>query len=194
VKPELVYKDVNSDWAKEAIYALSSMDVLKGTGNGVFQPKADITRAQIAQLMSNMLTINSGSSLSFDDVNNSQWFSTAIAEVSKEGVFIGYTDGSFKPNQRITRQELAHLMVNTMKWHIEQTGTTLVNPAGSLSLQFKDGGKIAKWALESMEMALSNGLMVGSPDGFLNPEGSATREEAAVMFYRLWQWIDLTSK
>lgn len=140
-------------------------------------------------MMSNMLTINAGTSLSFNDVKNGQWFASAIAEVSKQGIYLGYTDGSFKPNQNITREELAHLLVNIMKWHVNQTGSSYAPATESITSQFKDSGKIANWASDSMALAVTNGLMQGSPDGNLNPKGSTTREEAAVMFYRLWQWM-----
>ena len=91
----------------------------------------------------------------------------------------GYTDGTFRPEGRITRQQLAAILFR----YLEHRGA---DTAGRADLsRFSDTAAVADYAREAMAWAVSAGLLQGRSDGTLDPAGSATRAQTAVILQRL---------
>lgn len=101
------YTDVKPGfWYSEAIGYMSSKGILKGYPDGSFMPDAKITRAELAAIVTRFNTeIGSGTAINFSDVLSSHWAAENISKASINGWVTGYPDGSFKPNQAITRAE-----------------------------------------------------------------------------------------
>ena len=101
------------------------------------------------------------------------------AWAAAEGIVSGYGDGRFGPNDLITREQLA-----VMLWQYAKS--LGMNTSGQASLSgFADAGEVSSWAEEALSWSVKAGLLSGRADGTLDPGGSATRAEAAVMLRQL---------
>ncbi|MNE57171.1 Endo-1,4-beta-xylanase A precursor [compost metagenome] len=92
------------------------------------------------------------------------------------GLITGYTDGSFKPNSPITRQEMAAILSKAMKY----TGKSLNSDPAALA-KFSDAASLPAWSQTAVAEIAAEGIIQGLPDGSFAPQKSATRAEAATM-------------
>ena len=114
VKITKTFTDVPADaWYADAVNTLASLGMLGGYPDGTFQPDRTITRAEFAVVALAFTDGGSGDSCSFTDVNRNDWFYQYAAQASTYGWIGGYPDGSFRPNNKITRAEVS-VIVNNM--------------------------------------------------------------------------------
>ena len=154
-----------------------------GMSEGIFNPNAKFTRAMTVQVLSQL----SGDDLSgyttsdFPDVPDNAWFKTAVCWATEKGIVAGI-DGKFKPNDNVTREQLARMIHQfAVKYDI-----TNKFPAGPNTADgFADAKYIGGWAKEDMEWAIYNGVITGVGNDMLDPRGTATRAQAAQLFYTL---------
>lgn len=108
------FSDVPSDaWYAKAVNTLSSLGMLGGYPDGTFRPDAPITRAEFAAIALAFAYDPASASCSYTDVSTSAWYYTYVAQATTYGWIGGYPDGSFRPNNSITRAEVA-VIVNNM--------------------------------------------------------------------------------
>ncbi|NIK78228.1 L-asparaginase type II [Paenibacillus castaneae] len=110
-----------------------------------------------------------GESVSFSDIAG-HWAEAAIKEAVAAGVVKGYADGTFKPNNTITRAEFSVILMRALKEEGE-----------GASIAFTDNGKIAAWAEDAVARALKANIISGYPDGSFRPSASITRTEMVSM-------------
>ncbi|WP_339787771.1 S-layer homology domain-containing protein [Paenibacillus sp. FSL R7-0313] len=111
------YKDVSAThWATNEIQKAQSAGIMNGMSNTQFAPEGSITRAQMAtiahrwmQQQASATTVN-GPAVSFTDVSADQWAAEAIAYVQSAGLMVGYNDGAFKPDSKLTRAEAVKVL------------------------------------------------------------------------------------
>ena len=127
----------------------------------------------------------SGSS-AFTDVVKGSWYEKAVDWASANGIVTGYDATHFGPNDHVTRQQMAAIL-----WRYAKYKGLDVAANGTVMPDFPDRGQIASWAGEAVSWAYSRGVMNGRNDGRLDPNGKATRAEAAVMLSR---FLNLTPK
>ena len=114
VKITKTFTDVPADaWYAKAVNTLASLGMLGGYPDGTFQPNRTITRAEFAVVALAFTDGGSGASCSFTDVSRNDWFYKYAAQASEYGWIGGYPDGSFRPNNKITRAEVS-VIVNNM--------------------------------------------------------------------------------
>lgn len=144
------YSDVAPGlWYSDAIGYMSSKGVLKGYPDGIFRPDAEITRAELAAIVTRFnATVGSGSAISFNDVEAGHWAAANIERASQNGWVTGYPDGSFKPNQAITRAETV-TMVNRTAERYADHDFIIANPM--LLKQYTDIA--GYWAFYQIEEA-----------------------------------------
>ncbi len=100
------YKDVADElWSVTAISYMSNLKMVKGYPDGNFRPYANITRAEFAAMATRFANIGEGNK-TFTDVDRSHWAYEVIQKAAQAGWISGYPDGSFKPDQPITRGEV----------------------------------------------------------------------------------------
>ncbi len=170
-------------WFYKAVTYVAEKGLMVGTGEGIFNPNVKFTRAMTVQVLSQL----SGDDLSgytdtdFPDVPDGAWFETAVAWAVDKGIVVGM-DGKFNPNSSVTREQLARMIHQfAVKYDI-----TNKFPAGPLSVySFNDGTKVGSWAVEDVEWAIYNGVITGVGNEMLDPRGTATRAQAAQLFYTL---------
>ncbi|WP_219835739.1 X2-like carbohydrate binding domain-containing protein [Paenibacillus sp. R14(2021)] len=145
---------------------------VKGYDGGLFKPNGSITRAEMATILSRVSTRSeTESSHVYKDVKSGYWASDAIAKVTRMGLMHGYTDGSFKPEQPVTRAEMAALAASfAPKDQLAGAG-------------YSD--TVGHWAEAAIKTAQSAGYLKGYADGTFHPGSTLTRAEAVTVMNRV---------
>ncbi|SFB37053.1 S-layer homology domain-containing protein [Cohnella sp. OV330] len=155
--------------------ATSRKAYIQGFADGTFRPGAALTRAQIATIVARLGADSSGTSdgqsKSYKDVAASHWAAADIAAVGKLGLMNGYADGTFRPDQPVTRAEMAALAVK------------LAQPSGTPGAGF--GDTAGSWAEAAIKQAQGAGWIGGYGDGSFRPGQALTRAEAVTMLNRV---------
>ncbi|WP_341186550.1 S-layer homology domain-containing protein [Paenibacillus sp. FSL H7-0756] len=176
------FADMNGHWAQEAVHRLASKYILTGLTDSRFAPDGTTTRAEFAAMIVRALGFSSSgpAASSFKDIPTGAWYAGSIGAAVQLGLVQGGTDNTFRPNDKVTRQEMTVILVKAMAL----AGAPL--PASEAqAAAFKDAGQIAGWAQQDVAKAVQAGLITGTPDGQFHPGQSATRAEAATVILRL---------
>lgn len=187
---EKTFADLNKHWAKADIEFAAAKHLIKGSTEKSFAPDRDITRAEFAALVVRTLGLETTApgTVTFKDVRANDWFSGAVGAAVQAGIIKGYSAGTFAPNARVTREEMATMLARALK--AAGSSQQLSNEEIAAALQgFRDTGKIAGWAKDSVAVAVKVGLLKGRTAGTFVPAQKATRAEAAVMIKRLFEQI-----
>lgn len=177
VQSAKTFGDITGHWAKSAIDLLASKLIITGTSTTTFSPSQQVTRAEFAALITRSLGLAAASSgTGFSDVSAAAWYAEAVQTAAAAGLITGYTDGSFKPNSPITRQEMATILSKAMKY----TGKTLNGDLAALA-KFSDAAALPDWSQTAVAEIAAEGIIQGQPDSSFAPQKSATRAEAAAM-------------
>ena len=154
---------------------------MEGTGNNLFEPKREVTRAEFIKMILLALgqEVSATDSDSFPDVNSSKWYASYIAKAKELGIVEGSEDGKFHPDSSITRQEMTAMIVRAM----EILG--LWDKGDASALNFNDDDEIASWAKDYVAKAYDKGIIQGVGDGYFSPETYANRAQAVVIIYRI---------
>jgi len=116
----------------------------------------------------------------FGDVADGQYYTDAVKWAAANGIVDGYGNGTFGPNDYVTREQLAAILYRYMVSIGE-------GPQGEwmIRLNFTDAGNISGYAAEAVTYLYLRGVITGYPDGSFRPQGLATRAEVAAMIHRL---------
>jgi len=168
-------------WAKKEIELLAGKGIIKGRTETAFDPAAPVTRAEFAALLTRLLNLEgSSSSHPFTDVESQKWYADEVAAAYNSGVITGRSADKFDPDGLITRQEMAAMIARVLF----REG---YRPADEAELAvFVDADDIAAWAQNAVSTALREGIIQGMGDNTFKPKAKATRAQAAVMLYRLF--------
>lgn len=108
------FSDVQgSDWYATAVNTLASLGIIRGVGDGIFDPNRSITRAEFATIALRFADKTADGTNPFTDVASNDWYYSAVLNAVGFGWITGYSDGTFRPNASITRAEVATI-VNRM--------------------------------------------------------------------------------
>ncbi len=169
------FTDMAGHWAAADVLAMNKAGIVSGVSDTLFDPDRNITRAEFAAIIARALKL-SDKTADYKDVNG-EWFAPYVGACSEAGIISGY-DGYFRPNDNITRQEMAVIIVNAYSY-LEGKGAN-----GGID-KFTDKAKIADWAKAAVDTASSVGLISGMGDGTFAPNANATRAQAASIVRRL---------
>ncbi|MFR7873320.1 S-layer homology domain-containing protein [Peptoniphilus sp. HMSC062D09] len=155
---------------KNAVETVKAISYIKGYPDGTFRPQANVTRAEAAQMFATLLNgganFGTSSATRFSDASD-DWFSKAVNYVVAKGLISGYPDGTFKPNESITRAEFAQMISGYVK-----------NEKKS-STDFQDVKD--HWAKDAIDKLYGNKNVSGYPDGSFKPNAKITRAEAVTI-------------
>ena len=116
VKEIIQYEDVaTSYYAYDAIQEVAAAGIIKGRVAGKFDPNSPLTRAEMAAIMDRMYKLTGTTTMSFKDVAANHWAHDSIMRLYKNELVTGYTDGTFKPDNFITRAEFANILSKAIK-------------------------------------------------------------------------------
>ena len=140
--PTTKFKDANNKWYSDEINFAVSKGFIKGYSDGTFKPNQTITRAEFAQMISVFVKDGYPGSSNFKDVKG-HWASDAINELYGNKNIKGYSDGTFKPNQKLTRAEAVTILNSVFGRNTKST--SFVNVSESGLKKFTDVSK-SHWA------------------------------------------------
>jgi hypothetical protein len=187
----LTFTDVAQHWSRGAVNEMGSRLVVQGIGNGSFNPDADITRAEFAAIIVRGLGLRvEQGETPFTDVSAGKWYVGAVNTAYKFGLISGYTDGTFRPQGKITRQEAMAIIGRAMQ--ITGLREKLGGEDVANALQgYQDAGNLPAWAKEGASLSVASGVVGGRAAGRLAAQAYITRAEVAVMVQRLLAHSDL---
>lgn len=161
---------------------------ISGYSDGTFRPDASVTRAEVAVMFSKVLNYNTMpiGQPAFKDVDSSHWAFGAIQAISRNGLFNGYTDGSFKPDQPITRAEIMAVFSN----YWDMAGLLVDDSAN----HFIKDVPANHWALKFINKAFNAKLVSGYGDNTFKPDNKTSRAEMVVMINKLLGRADLVTE
>ena len=147
-----------------------------GYGNNDVRPQNNITRAEVATIFFRLLTdetrtANMTKSNGYNDVKDGDWFCCAVSTLSKMGIIKGYEDGSFKPNDPISRAEFAAIAAR-----FDPDGDK--TPASFFDVT-------SHWAKDEISIAANHGWIKGYEDGSFKPDQKITRAETMTLVNRV---------
>lgn len=166
--------DTKGHWAEKDINEWIGKGLIGGYQDGSFKPNAPISRAEFFALVNRAFQFTESSASGFRDVNPSDWYYSEVLKAKAAGYISGYQDGTIKPKDPITRQEVAAILARLM--HVE-------NAPGHVD-QFKDKEKIPQWSSAVIGGIVAKGLMKGFNDGTFKPSNQTTRAEAVAILKR----------
>ena len=182
-----MFTDVTKNWAYPGIQYCVTHGIMGGMGDGTFAPTGTTTRAQIVQILYNLEGTPAVSGTTpFTDLT-ANWYKPAILWAYQNNVVAGTSPTTFDPDQPVTREQIAVILTQYM-FHVLKMNRTWT-PA-DLS-KFPDGAQVSSWAKEAMQDAVALGLINGTkaPDGkvYLDPQGSAARQQVATILMNFCQ-------
>ena len=177
----VVKSEVSTDEINKSLEELqNSIEVIRlpymaGVSKDKFAPNQKITRAEAASVLKRIIDdkASANDKSSFRDLKEGQWFYDNIVFIEKEGLISGYEDGTFKPNNPMTRAQFASMMANYLKLN-----------EGNNPIDFKDV-KENYWAKDAINILSSHGIMVGKSKNEFKPNENITRAEAATIFNKV---------
>lgn len=171
VKPGKVVNlsDIQGHWAQKNIEELVASGAIAGYPDGTFKPDQGISRAEFATIVVKAFKIPEKNGKVFNDTAN-HWAKNFIATAAAHGIVSGYSDTAFGPNDPITREQMAVMIVKAAKLAEAQEGKT-----------FADGDKVSAWAKNAVATASEKNIISGYPDNTFRPQDGATRAQAATI-------------
>lgn len=182
VQSVLAFQDVRpGDWCYDAVRYVFEAGLMNGTAADTFTPNASTTRGQIVAILYRLEGSPAAGLSQFSDVGSGAYYASAVSWASANGIVNGYGDGTFRPGNPITREQMAAFLYRYAVYK---------NRAGSARADlsaFADAGQIASYAVEPLRWANAAGLINGVTANTLSPAGNATRAQVAVILSRFAQ-------
>ena len=172
---ESSFKDVTTDqWYYDEVMTAANAGWINGDEPGYYKPEGTMTRGAFITIIARILGCDTEATVEslYPDCNETDWFNAAVTFCSNRGI-IGGDNGFFKPNDPITREEMAKILCNALELDELETSA---NP-------FDDDAEIAQWAKGYVNAVQAEGIMEGS-NGSFNPRDNATRAEGAAVLVR----------
>lgn len=176
----VAFEDVHEDvWFVDAVYVTVNKGWFTGTSQTTFNPYGNTTRGMLATVLYRMeqSPIVSASNL-FSDVLAGYYYTDGIAWAQENGIVSGYGNGTFGPQDSLTREQLAVFLYRYARYQgYDVTKTVALD-------NFADGELTSDYAKVPMGWAVANGLISGKGNDVLDPKGNATRSQIAVILTR----------
>lgn len=180
------FNDINNYlWAKRHIEALAARGIIKGTSEKTYSPELNINRADFLLLLVRAFELNATIDSNFDDVNSSDYYYEAVGVAKKLGLSKGTGNNMFNPKTSILRQDMMVLIYNAL----EIIDNIKFQKDDNRLMEFEDALDISSYAVDSIAFLVDGGIVKGSGNRIM-PLENATRAEAAVLIYRLFNFIN----
>ena len=176
---DLPFSDVSADdWFYDPVVWIYNEGLMTGVSATEFAPEQTTTRAMIVSILARLENVTSAEAAGFNDVNDNDWYATAVNWAANVGVVNGYEDNTFQPNTAITREQLAAILMNYAAYKGED-----VSARADLS-HYSDADSISSWANDVLLWAVAEGLLTGVTDDTIAPQAHATRAQVAAILQR----------
>jgi len=184
----VTFTDINKTWAKPYIESLATKQITKGKTATTFAPNDQITRAQFAILLSRALELpKQDYKGTFSDVTKEMEWIVYEAEAASRAGIISVNDGKFRPNEAITRQQMATMIIRAIEYKDASVLEGVKN-----DVIFADAKDITAYAKTSVDLAAGLGILGGKEvkgKQLFEPKANATRAHASKMVYYLLETL-----
>lgn len=175
------FTDAQSGWFKGAVDFAQASGLMNGMTPTQFAPNVTASRAMVAQVLYRLAgspaMVGAGT---FADVAPGAWYYDAMLWASSTGILKGYDDGTYRPEQAVSRQEMATILCRAAE--VELDAAAVDDALAELA----DGGSVASWAREGVAFCRLSGVMTGVDDTHFDPTGMLTRAQLAKVFFNLY--------
>lgn len=172
------YSDFPQNWSKEAMEFAVKNNFITGVSEDKIAPKAALTRAQLAAILSRVMQTGAGDVSvldNFTDADKNAWYAGSMAKAVELNIFYGDGD-SIYPDRPVTRQELFTILVRAF---------SVTGGDESTLASYNDAGSISSWAKAAISAMIAQGYAAGYEDKTLRPAQQVTREEFAQLLHRM---------
>lgn len=181
----IAFTDISGHWAADVIAQAASLGLVDGYADGTFRPSKAVTRAEFTTILVRALApMSEGADIPpvaspfADQASIRDWAGASIAQARLLGWARGDTSGSFRPNDSVTRAEMAAMLYRAL---------TLKGSDEAVLNRFADADSIPAWAREAAAALTATGVLQGGSGGTFAPNASATRAEIVQVLMRTYQ-------
>ena len=174
------FTDINGHWAKEHILFAVSRGLFSGTSETTFSPNTTLTRGMFVTALGRLAGINPADyqTRKFTDVKADAYYAPYVNWAVSKGIVSGTTSTTFAPDSNIAREQMAVIMKN----YADKMGYSI--PKTLEAVTFADNAQISSWAKDAVKAMQQAGVLSGKENNRFDPQGSATRAEAATVLHR----------
>ena len=179
--PNVDFLDVSrTDWFYYDVRYVCENGLMNGTSRNRFSPYGTATRGMLVTILYRMENEpRCFGSAAFSDVKPGAYYEKAVVWASQNNIVSGCTDGTFRPDAPVTREQLASILYRYTRYRGQD-----VSAGETTSLTgYGDAQAVSSYALPAMRWACGTGILQGA-NGKLNPSGLATRAQLAAMLHR----------
>ncbi|WP_027087999.1 Ig-like domain-containing protein [Cohnella panacarvi] len=186
---EVGFTDARSHWSKPFVQLAAAKGLVNGVGGGKYAPDKAVTRAEFAAMLVHALgrgTSTGNPTSPYGDVRPGAWYYGAVTKARQLGLLDFAEGNNFMPDRPLTREEMASMMAAAIALNKASITKELVNLDG-----YKDIGSMNTAYLEDVRLMVKLNIMTGTGEDTFDPKGESTRAQAAVVFVRMLQSLDL---
>ncbi|MEO2202905.1 S-layer homology domain-containing protein [Paenibacillus pabuli] len=172
--------DIQGSFAQDAIQKLAETGIINGQGDGKFNPTGKINRQDFAIILAKALGLNVESAPvqpTFSDIPADSYSYRYVEAATKAGLIKGLGNGTFGLGKNLSREDMAVLFARSLNY----TAGADITIGKASQLKFTDANSIADYAKDAVATAVELGLINGNRNGTFNPQGSASREQVAMV-------------
>lgn len=168
-----------SYWATPALKAALANNILYGKGDGIIDSKANLTRAEMAAIITRAFGADMKSDVSaYGDLDPQMWYYDVFAKAVRMGVFSGDENGNMNPESPITREEAFTVFARAMV--LSDNDTSVLN-------KFADANDISTWAKSYLSPLVKKGYINGNEANMITPKANITRAEFAQFMHNMFK-------
>lgn len=180
------FDDTQGHWADTdgSIDFVSSRELFKGTSDTSFSPEQTMTRGMIVTVLHRLENTPKGNAPAFGDVQSGDYYAEAVAWGAQNGIVTGTGNNNFAPGQDVSREQLATFLYRYANaYGVDTSSRSSLNGFG-------DSAKVSAYAKDAMEWCVGAGLIKGTGNNSLSPNGNAKRGEVAAILMRFVEYIN----
>lgn len=181
----LIFKDVSvNDWYYSAVEKSYQKNLINGIGTYTFAPNDSVTRAMFVTVLGRTWEKTNGAisgetASAFPDVENGSWYQRYVDWANKNNIVIGFEDKTFRPEQKISREEMMKILY---QYNVLINGNTTIDY--TVLQPFTDNSTISSWAKEGAAWCVSNQIINGIDATHIAPTATADRAQMATVFVK----------
>ncbi|MFC5470865.1 S-layer homology domain-containing protein [Cohnella suwonensis] len=185
----LSFTDMPKHWGQSFVQLAAAKGLVDGVGGGKYDPNRTVTRAEFIAMLVRSLGrgTSTGSTSPYDDVKSGAWYFDEITKAKELGLLNFVNGNSFKPDQPLTREEMASMLAEVISLEKLPITKEFVSLDG-----YKDIVSVDEAYLEDVRLMVKLQIMTGTGANSFSPKGETTRAQAAVVFIRMLQALGMT--
>ncbi len=180
---DLAFTDVSKDyWAYEDIEQAVRSGLLAGTATNTFSPEVSLTRGMLVTILHRLEDddADTATASDFSDVDAEAYYADAVAWAEANNIVSGYSDGTFRPNRAVSREEYMTIL---FRYALTKGYDTGIDDTEAL-MSYADQSQISDYSEEAVLWAVNHQYFRGTGSNTLTPQGTITRAQGAAILMR----------